>query len=286
MTNKYADPWKGFAKRWDEYYTAPGRPTKDEIRIFLHYLNRSGILERAGKRKIKALVLGATPELRDMLARIKADVSLIDLSKYMIREMTKLRKIRSKEHKFTGDWIKTPFPDGYFDVVVGDLAQGNIAKDKKQAFLKEIARVLKKNGYFIQRIFHIPPNLRCRDPDDILDEYSGYPYTKKLPMEMFMDLLYNTYNKRTNITDTAIMKKWINKYMYKEGKFNHPYKKINKLLERAYIMWQPFEKRWCTFPEKEMANMLRKYFIIADNNVRTKSHRAGETFRIWSLRKR
>ena len=286
--SKYSGPWKGFAKRWDEYYTAPGRPTKDEIRIFLYYIKKAGILLGTKKRqkKLKALVLGATPELRDMLAKLKADVSLIDMSKYMIREMTKLRKIKSKERKYVGNWLKMPFANETFDLVVGDLAQGNIPKSKKDDFFREISRVLKKNGYFIQRIFHIAKNLKHENPDKILKKYSRLKYTKKLHMELFMDLLYNTYNRKTNITDTAIIKRWIQKYMCAEGKFNHPNKKINKLLERAYVMWQPFEKKWCTFPEKDIAKMLGEYFIIVDNSVRTKSHRAGETFRIWSLKKR
>ncbi|PIN85987.1 hypothetical protein COV19_07255 [Candidatus Woesearchaeota archaeon CG10_big_fil_rev_8_21_14_0_10_44_13] len=286
MPNRYADPWKGFAKRWDEYYTAPGRPTRDEVRIFLNYIKKSGKLAKGKKSKIKVLVLGATPELRDMLARIKADVSLIDVSKYMIREMTKLRKTRSKEHRFTGNWLKMPFSGGYFDIVVGDLAQGNIPKNKKDIFLAEISRVLKKEGYFIHRIFHMPEHQRYVNPERIFGRYSRYKYSKQLHMGMFMDLLYNTYNKKTNITDTAIMKGWISKYMYSPGKFRHPDRQISKLLERAYVMWQPFKKKWCTFPEKDIAKMMERHFIIMDNSIRTGSHRMAETFRIWSLKKR
>ena len=280
MANRYANPWKGFAERWDEYYTAPGRPTEDEKRIFLHYIKKTGI------KRPKALVLGATPELRDVLAKANADVTLIDINKKMIDEMTKLRKIRSRERKVVGDWLDMPFEDRKFDIVMGDLVQGNIPRSKKDAFMKEIARVLKKEGYLISRIWHLPKNWKYVDPDRIIERHLRYPYEKKLHMELFQHLLYNTYNKKTDILDSAIIKKWITKYMYKEGRFNHPSKKANKLLERAYIMWKPFEKKWCTFNEKRIERMVKKHFIIIENNRRTKSHRMAESFRIWFLKKK
>ena len=84
-------PFQVFAARWAKTLP-PARPAKEDIiiyrRFFNQYKNKNG--------KTKLLILGATPELRDLAASLKFDVTVADFNIEMIRALTPLRKIKSK----------------------------------------------------------------------------------------------------------------------------------------------------------------------------------------------
>lgn len=77
---KFAEPWKEFASRWQKYYTPPGRPSRAAIKVYKDYTRKA----IKGIKNPKVLVLGSTPELRDLPHELKAEVTLIDINLEMI----------------------------------------------------------------------------------------------------------------------------------------------------------------------------------------------------------
>ena len=90
MKNKLLEPWKELAGRWKKYYTPPGQPSKDDQKTYLKYIKE--VLKN--KKEPKVLILGATPELRDLLAKTRAEVTIIDILMEMISAMSQLTKLR------------------------------------------------------------------------------------------------------------------------------------------------------------------------------------------------
>ena len=88
--------WTKVAQEWKKL-KPPERPSKKEIAIYEKHLQE--ILWARKKRKIKAIIFGATPEIRDLLAKHKIfDVTIVDINPNMVRAMQELLKIsKAKE---------------------------------------------------------------------------------------------------------------------------------------------------------------------------------------------
>src|SRR3989344_6748141 len=98
--------WKQYLKNW-HLYTSPGRPTKKDCAIVEQWL-----------KKINAknvLILGATPQLRDVCARLNINTTCVDLQIEMLEGMRAFMKEKGSEKLIVGDWLNMPFPDHSFD---------------------------------------------------------------------------------------------------------------------------------------------------------------------------
>jgi SAM-dependent methyltransferase len=106
-----------------------------------------------GKENPKVMVLGATPELRDLALKHGAQLATIDISKEMVEKCTKLMKYKNNpnEKVVMGDWLKTGFSDENFDVIMGDGVANNISYNDHEPFFRELGRILKTGGYLIER---------------------------------------------------------------------------------------------------------------------------------------
>ena len=141
--------WSQLAKLWMNYLP-PSRPSlkdliiyKTEIRTHFAELN-----------KVQALVLGATPELRDLLGELKTNVTVVDQNPYMINEMTRIRIYNNCESIIVDDWFDfLSKRKESFNLVVSDLTQSNIPYDKHEVFYKLISEVLVPGGIFIDRVY-------------------------------------------------------------------------------------------------------------------------------------
>src|SRR5215467_8440148 len=123
--------WEDIIPRWKKY-APPAKPSAADISrmklrldTFLRHddsfhcggsLRGNGVQEF---RQAEILVLGATPELRAMLADFPGvRVTIIDCVLPMIQAMTALVDAESlNEIWIRGDWLTAPLPSHYFDVV-------------------------------------------------------------------------------------------------------------------------------------------------------------------------
>jgi hypothetical protein len=81
-SDTHAAPWKRMAQRWKKYYTPPGRPSEAAIRFYRKFAQLA--FRRLKGKRPRVLILGSTPELRDLMFELKADVTTVDFNKDMI----------------------------------------------------------------------------------------------------------------------------------------------------------------------------------------------------------
>lgn len=150
MSNKNAKVWsEKMSKEWATYIP-PERPSFEELEIYEDYLLK--VINKKGKN-IKALLLGATPELRDLLAKHKVKTVCVDINPSMVRAMDRLLEISDgKEEVIIADWEEVPLKDEEFDVILGDHSVHWIPFDRWNSFLKDKARLLKEGGSIIFNI--------------------------------------------------------------------------------------------------------------------------------------
>ena len=154
MAKKQYNPiWEKQQSDWWTYFwggvKSPWRPSKKEVLFF-----KSFIKKLLAKRKhLEVLILGATPEFRDMLFRLpQVKVTLIDLNMTAKRGMDRLCRVTNKKEKLVvGDWLKMDklLPHHYFDIVMNDEGFENIDVRKHELMYRNVAKVLKPDGYFL-----------------------------------------------------------------------------------------------------------------------------------------
>ena len=252
---RYTKPWQDFMDKYEKLYWSPGKPTLKEKEIFKRFL------KELKANDSKGLVLGATPAMREALAELDIEITLIDASQIIIDAMTRLIEHDRKETKIVGDWLNMPFKDSTFDFVLGDLVLGNLSGKNKQNFLKEIKRVLKPTGYFIHRFFYIPDNWKPIPTEETFERFAKLDNPYDRSMEIFVHLLFDSYNKDKNEFDMKIVKEKLKKY-WKDNKYQHENKHIEGLLNRAYEMWKPLDKVWHAGTKKEVFGWIEKEFKI------------------------
>ncbi|TKJ17811.1 hypothetical protein CEE44_04770 [Candidatus Woesearchaeota archaeon B3_Woes] len=273
LKKNYTDPWKEYANRYEKFYWEPGKPTKQEKKIFYKFIKEA--LKK--RKKTRALILGATPSIRDELAKFNVEVTLIDINKNMINEMSKLTTHKKKEIIVKGNWINTKFPDNHFDIVMGDLVLGNLDAKHQPKFLKEVKRILKQEGYWIHRMFFFPPNWKFESTEQVLKKFSKMKHNYDRSTELLVYLVYNTYNKKTHEVYTREIKKTLKKY-WKKDKYIYPNDpKVEELMNEMYTMYKPLKKTWYTGTKKEVFSRISKFFKIIKEDF-AKDHYFGRSF--------
>lgn len=126
------------------------RPSGGELRIYEKHVRNLAL-----RRNPQALLLGATPELRDILAKYNLKVTMIDINPEVVKAMTTLRKRRGGREKIIiGDWLDIPhlIKKEKYDLILGDHPLGLIRIRNWDKFLKGLTSVLKPDGYVLLNI--------------------------------------------------------------------------------------------------------------------------------------
>jgi len=235
--NQFANPWKNFSEKWDKYYTPPGRASLDDQKKYYTYVKK--VCKFNNDKNIKALVLGATPEIRNILHKFKnIEVTVLDINSKMIKEMNKFVKNFKEDKIIIGDWINNNIPNEYYDVILGDLSWGNVPKNKWNIFFDSLLRVSKKDSFLIQRICIIPDNWKVQPVKKTFDNFEKMTLTKQRHMELFFHLMLDTYNKKTKVISVGKIWKnissiWVDNNFITDVK----YYKVAILLEKLYNFW-------------------------------------------------
>lgn len=165
------EKWSELARRWTNYLP-PFRPTVNDLKlfqdiIFNHF--KDGM-------KINAMVLGATPEFRDLLYQLGASVTVVDQNPKMIEAMSRLRVYQSHEDIYIDDWFRfLTTKKRSFNLILSDLTQGNIPYIKQEEFFRIIAEALVPNGIFVDRAFTFRDRSKLYSADDEFMLFSELP---------------------------------------------------------------------------------------------------------------
>lgn len=140
--------WSELSKLWLNILP-PFRPNSKDL------MEINGLITKHLQRKNNqnALVLGATPEFRDLLFKLNFKVVVVDQHPAMIQAMDSIRAYNNEEDIYGDDWFNfLPKNINRFDIILSDLTQGNIEYERQKLFYENIGNALKKNGLFIDRV--------------------------------------------------------------------------------------------------------------------------------------
>lgn len=155
----------------------PSRPSYAEMWIYTNYLNKL----RRFFNPVKLLVLGSTPEFRDWGYDENLEISVIDQSKDYYEVISReLRHKNLQETLFISKWEEMTFPHK-FDIIIGDLAIGNIQPEMFDVFLENVKNALSQFGLFMGKSFLWKDDEQIKTPAQIIREYNDsekvHPYT-------------------------------------------------------------------------------------------------------------
>jgi len=162
---------KEYAKFW-KMLPVLVRPSEAEIEFWEKAVKN--ILKK--NRNPKTLVLGTTPEIRDLLAKYKIETICLDINPFMVKAMTLvMNKKNPKEKIVIGDWLKMPFGENSFDLVLSDSAQDNILLKAFDKFFRNVFKVLKPNGFWLMGASHFTSHTDGISLDKYIEIYRKTP---------------------------------------------------------------------------------------------------------------
>ncbi len=142
------------AQKWKNY-GAPIRPSKDDLRVFREFLEKK--IKQKGK-DVKVLILGSTPEFRDLVNSKKLTAYVCDYNKRNYKALTLLKKVRGKEVLIVQDWRKLKIKDK-FDLVFSEASLNMVKESEISPILRNAKKILKDDGLFLTKTWiRIPKN--------------------------------------------------------------------------------------------------------------------------------
>ena len=265
-----ADSWKLF--------TPPWHPSVDNITLYKKLLDRT----IKGVENPKVLILGATPEIRDMLADYKnIEVVLADITMEMILAMNELVKKEnfSNEIWVKSDWLKMPLEKDYFDAIIGDYVISQFPKELTNNFLSKIKSLLKPNGRFIHRTIFFNEDT-AMDFDAIIKKFEGTEESHQSVTDVasycFVGKTTTFRNGNYSTFSLPLLKKVRQDYEKKNGK--------NRWLVALDKVFVPYEKEWFYYSLPETENILERYFVIEEKSNESDSGSLQDATFIYSLR--
>ncbi len=246
--------WLRIAQNWRQVQS-PVRPSLDELKIYDQFLHNAV----RNLKALKILVLGATPELRDLAAKYTKEVTVVDANLEMILAMTALMKSKNNREIWAqANWLTMPLSHNYYDVILGDAVVSNVTWRDAHLFWKHLAEVLKPNGKFITRIFVYRP---LHIVNIILNRIKARGKANRADctaMHIIAQYLY--FDHHTKTTSNPSQNQY---YRIFQG---HPWAKRNKVKIYNAIkkIFPPSKKLWRVLTSKEVAKEVSCFFKIID----------------------
>lgn len=231
---------------------SPLAPSIKGLAIYRKYLVKA----KSKQKNPNLLVLGATPELRDLGLRLGFNVVTVEFNQKVIDRYSDLVQVknRDKEIIIKGDWLKVPLKYGYFSAIVGDAALNNISLSKHNILLQRTNNWLIKGGYGILRQAVLPDKL-----DKINDFKINLEHWRKGKMNYrefhyrfrFMTFHKQSYNKKTKVNSGPLVFKYLKELYQKKVLFKKEYEyclRFKSLISHTILRYNEF------------FNLFKKYF--------------------------
>jgi len=129
----------------------PFAPSKNEVGLYRKYVL---FVKNDPNLPKRALILGATPELRDIAIENGLESVAVDVSKQMMEKFSALMEKSGNilDKRIISDWLNIDFPENYFGIIMGDASFNNLAtKEDNESLAYICCRVLNKGGFLILR---------------------------------------------------------------------------------------------------------------------------------------
>ncbi|MFA5050816.1 MAG: class I SAM-dependent methyltransferase [Patescibacteria group bacterium] len=257
MTKKpQIQTWKQMASVWKKYIKPPARPSSSQIEIW------QKIIKQKVKEKSKVLILGATPESRDICTKYHLETIVCDISQDMIKAMDEIVKHKNpKEKKVICNWLEMKFKKESFDLILSDASLNQLlSKNDLKKLLSKLQDLLKPDGYILLREVtraNLKPEIKG---EKWIKWFEKYRKKKISKTELYMYLKYlsdaNPFPKSPSIVDWApVFKKMAP--LYKQAKVP---KDFYRWCEKVFGSKQ--HKRLLIFLKKDLEKLLKQYFRL------------------------
>lgn len=156
--------WEAAASRWAG---TARRPTPGDIEV---YSRLSG-----ARLSGRVLILGVTPELRDLVADAGGAPVIVDMSAAMHEATSAMLRHAdpAKERWIEADWCEAGLPAGEFDLVLGDSIWWAISVARQHELCNVIHTALDRDGLFVGRIRVGEPARVSADPVQAVSAHIG-----------------------------------------------------------------------------------------------------------------
>jgi len=274
--------WDRALLQWDKY-TSPFRPSCEDIKNYSLIFNRL-------KMKNRVLVLGATPEIREILSKFDSSIIIADFSFKMISGMIFFNKSinETKEKWIKSDWMALDkfIKNNYFDVIVGDLFLRNINPQLQLECLRKISRLLKKGGYLITRIHLLNEDITKLSSKKIIRNI----FDKELDIDnkLIEDLITSRlFDKNTDFNNKIVNKEAFTNNIKENIKKGVKSKREKLILNNILKKWSGpknyFQRIWTQRTKKEIEGLLLKYFVVHDIRIAS-DYKDSEFYPIYVLK--
>lgn len=147
--------WELAAGRWPR---VARRPTAGDIAMYRRLAGQ----KLAGR----VLILGVTPELRDLVAETGAQPVIVDMCAAMHDATSRMlqRADPSRETWIEADWCEADLPAAAFDLVLGDMPWLTVSVAKQHELRDAIHAALDRDGLFVGRVRFSAPARAAVDP--------------------------------------------------------------------------------------------------------------------------
>jgi len=201
-----SEKWAKLASIWSEM-EVPGIPSAEDISHFESILKSEITQGRRGR----VLILGCTPELRNLLGTeqfTQHDVYCVDANIDMYREMSALSKSKNPRERFVqGDWT-TFFLGERVDIILGDKVIDNIPFDLWPVFFNNMHRHLNPGGVLALHVATVGEEYAKVAFHDLLkkwaEKYESRSETLKCACSGLWDELITASWKRRQGSDRAL----------------------------------------------------------------------------------
>lgn len=248
--------WQQMALVWKKHVKPPSRPCPGQIKIWEKVLKEK--IEEVKNPKV--LILGVTPELRDLANKYSLCSIVCDVNLEMIKAMNELIKYKNSKEKITiRNWLEMDFKKESFDLILGDACLNQISSQEKiKKLLRKLKDFLRPNGYLlIREVVRLGQKPPVRG--DWQEWFERYKEKKMEKMELVSFFKYqsdgNLYSKSPGKLDWPPVMKKLN-FLYKKGKVP---KKFYLWVENVFG-WK--SKYLLVFLKKDLENLFKQYFRI------------------------
>jgi len=235
------------ANKWKNY-KPPIRPSKYDLEVFEDYIK-----EKLKQNKdVKILILGSTPEFRDLASKHKLIPYVVDYNEMNNRALATLKKHKGKEILIKQDWRKLKLKEK-FDLVFAEASLNMLKEKEVPLILKNVKRLLKKDGVFLAKTWTRIPKSQL-SLKKILETYrSKY---KHLSFKNAANQEFHSYFYDRN---KGSLKKqyFLYKELYEKGIITK--KEFNSIEGLGYetnplVIWLPFKEH--------LTKLVRKYMKV------------------------
>lgn len=178
----------------------PFAPSPAELSFYQKYIDRVALNKSLPRR---ALILGATPELRDLAIMAGLECVAVDISAEMITKFSALMQHAGGplDKPQEGNWLEMNFPEHHFGIVMGDASFINLTTKEENERLTQIcAQTTASDGFVVlrQAVFG-DDDQSYESADHLLEDYSkGLIKWEDLFMELRMVMFRSrVYNQST-----------------------------------------------------------------------------------------